>query len=119
MPQDRQVYSELDKSRWSYTPNLVRWRHRYRGVRESLKFNQTHSQMLFDIYNINNKQNTFMDTLEQHIVDLYQGKEDYTDVDYYYAETDMTDAYSATGIRDLNERLSILDRTLRRLENNG
>lgn len=49
------TYDLRDIRYWVYQPNLVRWRHRFRGVRESLKFNQEIGQYYFDINNARTK----------------------------------------------------------------
>jgi hypothetical protein len=49
------TYSLTDKSTWIYEPNYVRRRHRYRGPRESLKFNQEISQLFYDLHRIKAK----------------------------------------------------------------
>jgi len=43
------LYSETNKRSWILAPQLVRWRSRYRGQRESHKTNLEMQQFLFDI----------------------------------------------------------------------
>jgi hypothetical protein len=42
------LYSNIDKSSWVYAPNFGRSRAKYRGVRESYKFNTEIYQILYD-----------------------------------------------------------------------
>lgn len=49
------TYDLRDIRYWVYQPNIVRWRHRFRGVRESLKFNQEIGQYIYDINNARQK----------------------------------------------------------------
>lgn len=111
MLQDRQVYSELDKRAWSYSPNLVRWRQRYKGVRDSLKINQEASQILYDLYQLNLRISALLDAEEEHAEALYGGKSDFEDVNYVYDATPST--YESVGFKDLSERLTRIDRILK------
>jgi hypothetical protein len=43
------LFNAIDRKNWIYQPNLVRWRHRNRGPRESLKINQELSQTYYDL----------------------------------------------------------------------
>ena len=114
MPQDRQVYSELNKTTWSYVPNLVRWRQRYRGPRESQKINQEISQILYDLYQANQRINVLFEQMEDHAAALYSGRDDYDEVEYLYDDADATpNTYAPVGIRNLSERLTRIDNILR------
>lgn len=48
-----------------YQPNFVRWRHRYKGVRESLKVNQEIGQYYYDIKNSDYKLDNMDDLLDE------------------------------------------------------
>lgn len=63
------TYDLRDIRYWVYQPNIVRWRHRFRGVRESLKINQEIGQYFFDINNARQKMTT-VETTQEDNVDL-------------------------------------------------
>jgi predicted RNA-binding protein associated with RNAse of E/G family len=60
------LYSEIDKSDWYYQPNFVRFRHRYRGVRESYKINTEITQYYYDIRKIFNESESIRDDLDTY-----------------------------------------------------
>lgn len=67
------LYSLVDKTYWVYQPTSVRWRHRYRGTRESLKLNQEISQYVYDLKNIFSQINTNRSNLTEYATTIRDG----------------------------------------------
>lgn len=67
------LYSLVDKTYWVYQPTFVRWRHRYRGPRESLKLNQEISQYMYDLNNIFSQINTNRANLATYATTIRDG----------------------------------------------
>lgn len=67
------TYWEIDKSSWLYQPNLERSRHRYRGVRESFKFNLEINQAHFDLTYLSAKKDEVTTFLNDNTTRLYSG----------------------------------------------
>lgn len=59
------LYDLRDLRYWVYQPTSVRWRHRYKGVRESLKVNQEIGQYYYDIKNADYKLDNIDDQFEE------------------------------------------------------
>lgn len=58
------LYNEVDRTLWLHEPNLVRWRHRFRGVRESLKMNQEIGQTIYDLHILQIRRDGVSDIVE-------------------------------------------------------
>lgn len=67
------LYSDVDKDKWFYSTNFVRWRHRYRGSRESYKFNYEISSFLYEIRRVFAKNLANIEELESNVQSLMLG----------------------------------------------
>lgn len=67
------LYDLRDLRYWVYQPNLTRWRHRYKGVRESLKVNQEIGQYYYDIKNCDKRLDDLEDELDAYADLLING----------------------------------------------
>jgi hypothetical protein len=72
---DSVLFTTLDKSDWVYQPNLVRWRHRSKGPRESLKINQEIGQTYFDLKVLMARLNIVNENLEFIVNQIQDGGE--------------------------------------------
>lgn len=106
------TYSPIDKKSWIYQPNLVRWRHRSRGPRESLKINQEITQTYYDLYTLCNKLDVLASNHE-FIIDIMVDGGEVEDVEVYWDEQvpmvlDGIDSLSAD-IEALRKRVRMLE----------
>lgn len=104
------TYGSIDRNGWFYQPNLVRWRHRFRGPRESLKINQEMGQYTFDILNMNAKDTAIksdIDTMREH---LLEGWDLDASVDFNTADAELI------GIEEMRSRIERLRNRVRFLE---
>jgi hypothetical protein len=111
------TYSEADKRYWYYQPQLTRWRHRYRGPRESLKINQEIGQLLYDLTKIKQRNDELLAELDYY-TDIMQNGWDFDgDVDYtdYSSSTTFAPA-ELPGNIDLASRIESLRNRVRGLE---
>lgn len=67
------LFDLRDLRYWVYQPSLVRWRHRYKGVRESLKVNQEIGQTLYDINSADYRLGNLRTSLEETVDLLING----------------------------------------------
>lgn len=108
------LFSAIDKKNWVYQPNFVRWRHRSRGPRESLKINQEIGQTIYDIYTLHKRVNVVIDNLDflaDSIID--GGAVDGVDAAWEsFDEFDM----ELLGLETLSARVESLRKRVRQLE---
>lgn len=111
------LYNTVDRSAWLYQPSLVRWRHRARGVRESLKMNQEMSQTSADI-NILDIRQTSVNTFLQQLLSDFDSGVTFQIVNYNW-DTDPISADAAVtliGLNNLSARIEGLKQKVRTLE---
>lgn len=102
----------------TYTSNLTRWRHRYRGPRESLKINTEIAQFRHDIWRIHKEVNKNEDNLDPRIETLVDGGT----VDNLTAlwsddATPSLDVMTLPGLDELQRRVEAMRRRIYDLEN--
>lgn len=112
------LYTETDRRFWFYQPNLVRWRHRWRGPRESLKINQELGQTVFDIYNLKQKKDSLRKTTQLYLDYYLDGWDFDSNIDFNW-ELDAEPSDSAAefiGYSELIARVESLRKRVKRLE---
>lgn len=106
------MYSDIDKRSWVYQPNFVRWRHRSRGVRESLKVNQEITQLIYDLRVCMAKIEILRSNLEYLADLLVEGGTMEADVNWSGSDEDL----ELIGIEALSAKFESLRRRVSKLE---
>jgi hypothetical protein len=111
------LYNPVDITNWIQQPNLTRWRHRYNGVKESLKINQEIGQYYYDIHILETRHNSINDFLQILLDDVEYGV-DYVQVQSNVGQPayDQFEAISTTGMKDIITNLENLRQRVRDLE---
>jgi len=113
-------FSLIDKRFWVYQTNLVRWRHRFRGVRESLKVNQEIGQYFYDISKADRKiRDLNSDYIGVRGVSLDGG--DIVGIGYSWYDdaapaTPVTGSLSIDGFNEIDARIERLRNRIKILE---
>lgn len=112
------LYSEIDKKFWFRQPNLVRWRHRFRSPRESLKVNQEMGQYHYDLSRVKLRNEQVEAEVDEIKENVFDGWDFDGDVDYNWS-TDATPSASPAeiiGMDELAARIETLRNRIRGLE---
>lgn len=99
-----------------YQPNFVRWRHRFRGPRESLKVNQEIGQYRYDL-NKSLKRLDDLDAALETMSDLFVNGGSVEGVTF--TEDGETEAVVIAGFEDLSGRLAHARDRIRVMERDG
>lgn len=67
------LYSEINRSNFFMTPSTIRWRHRFRGDRESWKINHEIMSIAYDTRKAYEQQLQQIDQLLMDVEDLMDG----------------------------------------------
>jgi len=112
------VYSEVDKSDRIYQPTSVRWRHRYRGPRDSLKTNTHIAQFYYDTNRLN-RLHTITHNGTVEYVNLISNGGTVSGLEYLWSQdaTPMEEQVVVESITDFASRLDKLKTRIRNLEN--
>lgn len=106
------TYTDTDKTLWLYQPNLVRWRARYRGPRESLKTNQEIMQTAYDLHRIEKRRQDLEELIDDRVDTLLLGSDLDDDVTYGAGATPMV----LDGLSDLISRVERIRVSVEKLE---
>lgn len=111
------LYNTIDKRNWVYQPNFTRWRHRWRGVRESLKINTEISQFYYDATRLNTRVDE-VNTQLAETIDLIDNGGSVEGVNFQW-DTDATpniEKLELPGMKEVALRAEKLRNRIRNLE---
>lgn len=108
------IFYDNNKTTFELTePQLTRWRHRYRGHRESLKVNTEGDQMKYDIHSLYAQLESLRERLMRNFHLLEQGGE----VDALYSEDGgAEDSVVLSGLDSIAAEIEALRHRLQRQE---
>lgn len=115
---DHILYSEVDKKFWFHQPNLIRWRHRWRSPRESLKVNQEIGAYHYDIARLNQRRKETDATIGEMIENLTYGWDMDNNVSFDWHSDDEPSEQPASliGLEEMATRIERLRSRIRYLE---
>ena len=111
------LYRTIDKRNWTHQPQLTRWRHRWRGNRESLKVNTEINQTFYDLTRLNTRAETVDSTLETNRDTIRDGGY-LGGIDFQWASdaTPTIEPVFLPGMDDVTTRIELLRKRIRDLE---
>lgn len=110
------LYNEYDKNLWFYQPNLVRWRHRFNGPRESQKLNQEMNQTYYDLNRLETLKDDLLDTWEGYLDLLIDGGDVDADLVWDPDATPSSEEITLLGLDEMAARVAVLKDQIERLE---
>ena len=110
------LYNEYDKNLWFYQPNLVRWRHRHNGPRESEKFNQEMNQTHYDLNRLETLKDELLETWEGYLDTIIDGGYLDASLTWEIDGTPSTEDIYLLGLDEVAARVNVLKDRIERLE---
>lgn len=108
------LWSEIDKRDWTFQPQFTRWRHRWRGKRESLKINTEINQFYYDVRRLNSRSEDVSAALVENRSTIRDGG-DVTGVEFQWT-TDATPTIEPVQLDGMDNIISRIQQLRNRIE---